>query len=112
MCKSQQNIFLISSLSSSLEFYDFVIYINFYPILSILFFPKATHYQALLKIFSIFAAGYLARPLGGLIFSYYGDTQGRKYTLLKTILGITFPTFLISALPVYAHIHEWAPVLL
>lgn len=103
---------MASSLGGGLELYDFVIYIFFAPIISRLFFPTANHVVAMLSTFSVFAAGYLVRPLGGIIFGYYGDRYGRKKGLITTLTLMGVCTILIGCLPTYSSIGILAPILL
>lgn len=105
-------VVLASSLGGCLELYDFVIYIFFAPIISELFFPHEHTGLGLLSTFSVFAAGYLIRPVGGIIFGYYGDKFGRKKSLLFTIALMGGCTVLIGCLPTYDHIGVLAPILL
>lgn len=95
-----------------LEMYDFMIYAFLAPIISASFFPKDDSASALILTFGIFAVGYLARPIGGLIYAQFGDTIGRKKTLIASILGMAVPTLLIGILPTYPQIGLAAPVLL
>ena len=101
-----------SSLGGCLELYDFVIYIFFAPILSHLFFPNTSHLISMLATFGVFAAGYLVRPIGGIIFGYYGDRYGRKKSLLFTLSLMGVCTILIGCLPTYQCIGVLAPILL
>lgn len=74
----ERKIIFLSSLGGALEFYDFIIYVIFAQILSQVFFPKSDNLATLMSVYAIFAIGYLVRPLGGLIFSHFGDKYGRK----------------------------------
>src|ERR1700681_3127252 len=70
---------VLASLGGALEFYDFVVFVFFALPLSKLFFPHDTApWLAQLQVYGIFAAGYLARPLGGIVMAHFGDRQGRK----------------------------------
>jgi MFS family permease len=95
-----------------LEMYDFMAYAFLGPIISASFFPRDDPGSALILTFGIFAIGYLARPIGGLIYAQFGDTIGRKNTLMVSILGMAVPTFSIGVLPTYQHIGLAAPILL
>ena len=95
-----------------LEMYDFTIYAFLGPILSASFFPRDDPGSALILTFGIFAIGYLARPIGGLIYAQFGDTIGRKKTLIVSILGMAVPTLLMGMLPTYQHLGLAAPMLL
>lgn len=99
-------------LGSSLEWYDFALYGFFAPIFAKQFFPVNENYINLLQAFSVFAIGFLVRPLGGLIFGIIGDKYGRTRCLRITPLLITIPTLCIAFLPNYAEIGFLAPLLL
>ncbi len=104
---------LLSALGGALEFYDFVVFVFFAIPLSHLFFPPdTTPWLAQLQVFGIFAAGYLARPLGGIVMAHYGDTLGRKRMFTLSVFLMAVPTLAIGLLPVYAQIGMLAPLLL
>ncbi|MEO6926768.1 MAG: MFS transporter [Rhodanobacter sp.] len=104
---------LLSALGGALEFYDFVVFVFFAIPLSHLFFPPATApWLAQLQVYGIFAAGYLARPLGGIVMAHYGDTLGRKRMFLLSVFLMALPTLCIGLLPVYAQVGMLAPLLL
>ena len=95
-----------------LEWYDFAVYGFLAPIMSPLFFPADSGLTGLMKTYGIFAAGYLMRPIGGVIFGYVGDRLGRKTALQWSIAMMAIPTVLIGLLPVHASIGSTAAVLL
>jgi MFS family permease len=104
---------ILSALGGALEFYDFVIFAYFAKTLGHLFFPPGTSdWVAQLQAFSIFAVGYLARPLGGIVMAHFGDRIGRKRMFTLSVFLMAVPTLLIGALPTYASIGVLAPVLL
>ncbi|MGJ3493614.1 Proline porter II [Piscirickettsia salmonis] len=103
---------LLASLGGTLEFFDFAIYALFSPYIAQVFFPGNSHINALLLTFSIFAAGYLARPLGGLIFGHIGDRFGRRHAFSHSIIIMAIGTMCIGLLPSYHHIGITAPLLL
>jgi len=104
---------LLSALGGALEFYDFVVFVFFAIPLGHLFFPPATApWLAQLQVYGIFAAGYLARPLGGIVMGHYGDTLGRKKMFLLSVFLMALPTLCIGLLPVYAQVGMLAPLLL
>lgn len=105
-------IIAVSSLGGGLEMYDFVIYVFFAPVLATLFFPHEDKIASLLAVFAVFAVGYLARPIGALLFGYFGDRVGRKISLLVAIVVMALATLLIGFLPTYETIGRLAPVLL
>lgn len=103
-----RKVIFLSSLGGSLEFYDFIIYVFFSSELSQLFFPKTNHLASLMEIYVIFALGYLVRPIGGLIFSHFGDKYGRKKTFVITLMMMALPTLFIGLLPTHATLGSWA----
>jgi MFS family permease len=104
--------FLISALGGSLEFYDFVVYVYFASIMAHLFFDTSSPFAGLILTYSVFASGYLARVLGGLIFSHFGDKNGRKNSFALTVFLMAAPTFIIGLLPTYSQIGITASILL
>jgi MFS family permease len=65
-----------------------------------------------MQTFGIFAAGYLARPLGGIVMAHFGDLLGRKKMFTLSIFMMAVPTLIMGLLPTYAQIGMWAPILL
>lgn len=95
-----------------LEWYDFAVFGYFAPIIGAHFFPAESQLASLINAFGVFAAGYLMRPLGGLIFGYIGDRMGRKQALQWSVLLMAIPTTMLGLLPTYAQIGVAASVLL
>jgi MFS family permease len=103
----------LAALGGALEFYDFVVYVFFAVTIGGLFFPpNMPDWMRQLQTFGIFAAGYLARPLGGVIIAHFGDLLGRKRMFTLSIFLMAVPTLAIGLLPTYAAIGALAPVLL
>ncbi|MET3514906.1 MFS family permease [Pseudacidovorax sp. 1753] len=103
----------LSALGGTLEFYDFVIYVFFATVIGALFFPaEMPDWLRQLQTFGIFAAGYLARPLGGIVIAHFGDLLGRKRMFSLSIFLMAVPTLVIGLLPTYAAIGVAAPLLL
>ncbi|HEY1997035.1 MFS transporter [Paraburkholderia sp.] len=103
----------LAALGGALEFYDFIIFVFFAPAIGQLFFPHSIpDWLRQLQTFGIFAAGYLARPLGGIIMAHFGDLVGRKRMFTLSVLLMSVPTLLMGLLPTYASIGLLAPVLL
>lgn len=103
----------LSALGGALEFYDFIIFVFFAVVIGKLFFPvDMPDWLRQLQTFAIFAAGYLARPLGGIVMAHFGDLLGRKRMFMLSILLMSLPTLAIGLLPTYAVIGVWAPILL
>lgn len=103
---------LSSSLGNILEWYDFGLFTIFSALFGRLFFSPQNPKTALLATISIFAIGFLCRPLGALIFGYLGDKYGRAKTLRISVLMIALPTLLIGILPTYQQVGLLAPCLL
>jgi predicted MFS family arabinose efflux permease len=104
---------MLAALGGALEFYDFVIFVFFASDIGLLFFPKSVpDWLRLVQTFGIFAAGYLARPLGGVIMAHFGDLVGRKRVFMLSVLLMSIPTLLMGLLPTYSSIGLGAPVLL
>ena len=112
MTKDERFVILASSLGTVFEWYDFYLYGSLAAIIGAQFFsayPPATR-----DIFALlaFAAGFLVRPFGAIVFGRIGDIVGRKYTFLVTILIMGLSTFIVGLLPNAATIGFAAPVIL
>jgi len=112
MTKDERFVILASSLGTVFEWYDFYLYGSLAPIIGAQFFsayPPATR-----DIFALlaFAAGFLVRPFGAIVFGRIGDIVGRKYTFLVTILIMGMSTFVVGLLPGAAQIGIAAPIIL
>lgn len=109
-----RKLVIASVLGNALEWYDFFLYgtaaaLVFGP----LFFPVGGDpLQGTLLAFSGFAVGFLARPLGGIVFGHLGDRYSRKMTLIMTLTLMGATTFVIGLLPVYSQVGIWAPLTL
>jgi MFS family permease len=112
MTREETFVIFASSLGTMFEFYDFFLYAVLAPFFASLFFPAGNDTAALLSAFATYAAGFLVRPVGGLIFGRIGDLIGRKYTFLVTIMVMGTSTVLVGLLPTYASIGWLAPMLL
>src|ERR1700693_292678 len=108
----ERKVIFASSLGTVFEWYDFYLYATLAPFFAALFFPSGNDTAALLSAFATYAAGFLVRPFGALIFGRIGDLVGRKYTFLVTIVVMGASTFLVGLLPTFAQIGWIAPVLL
>lgn len=103
----------LAALGGALEFYDFIIFVFFAAVVGELFFPAdIPEWLRQVQTFGIFAAGYLARPLGGIIMAHFGDLVGRKKMFTLSILLMAVPTLAIGLLPTYATLGIAAPLLL
>jgi MHS family proline/betaine transporter-like MFS transporter len=95
-----------------IEYYDFSVYGFLVVFMGPLFFPSDNPATGILATLGVYAAGYFARPLGGLFFGSLGDRRGRRFALLVTIVGMGVATTVMGLLPTYATIGALAPVLL
>ena len=103
----------LASIGGALEFYDFVIFVFFANVIGKLFFAASLpDWVRQAQTFGIFAAGYLARPLGGIVMAHFGDTRGRKRMFTLSVLLMAIPTLVIGLLPTYRSIGLIAPLLL
>src|SRR6186997_742302 len=108
----EKRVIFASSLGTVFEWYDFYLYAVLAPFFAALFFPPGNQTAALLSAFAAYAAGFLVRPFGALLFGRIGDLVGRKYTFLVTILVMGFSTFAVGLLPTYASVGWLAPILM
>src|SRR5512139_2879193 len=112
MTKDEKFVIFASSLGTVFEWYDFYLYATLAPFFAALFFPPGNDTAALLSAFATYAAGFLVRPFGALIFGRIGDLVGRKYTFLVTILFMGASTFAVGLLPTFSAVGWLAPVLM
>ncbi len=108
----ERKVIFASSLGTVFEWYDFYLYATLAPFFAALFFPPGNETAALMSAFATYAAGFLVRPFGAIVFGRIGDLVGRKYTFLVTIVFMGGATFLVGLLPTYESIGWAAPVLL
>src|SRR6202166_656229 len=108
----ERRVIFASSLGTVFEWYDFYLYAVLAPFFAALFFPSGNDTAALLSAFATYAAGFLVRPFGALIFGRVGDLVGRKYTFLVTIMVMGTSTFLVGVLPTFVSVGWLAPILL
>jgi MFS transporter, MHS family, proline/betaine transporter len=103
----------LAALGGALEFYDFIIFGFFAAVIGQLFFPPETaEWLRLLQTWGLFAAGYFARPIGGVIMAHFGDRSGRKRMFTLSVFMMAIPTLLIGLLPTYASVGYAAPLAL
>jgi MFS family permease len=103
----------LAALGGALEFYDFIIFVFFATVIGKLFFPPdMPDWLVLIQTFGIFAAGYLIRPLGGIVLAHFGDLFGRKKVFALSILLMALSTLGMAIMPTYATIGVLAPILL
>lgn len=112
MTAAQWKTVILASLGGSLEFYDFIIYGVFAQYIAAAFFPATDRLVSLILVFSVFGVGYLARPLGGVVLSHFGDKYGRRKVFIGSLMVISASTFAIGLLPGYATWGLFAPLAL
>jgi len=103
---------LAAMIGNALEYYDVMLYGFFAAALAPLFFPTTNHFVSITASLGTFAAGFLMRPLGGILFGHLGDRYGRRMALAFSILLVTVPTLTIGLLPTYEYIGIAAPIIL
>jgi MFS family permease len=101
-----------SSAGTIIEWYDFYLYATLAPFLAPIFFPNDNPTASLLAAFATYAAGFLVRPFGAVVFGRIGDVVGRKYAFLMTIGIMGLATVLVGLLPTYSDIGIIAPIVL
>jgi MFS family permease len=112
--KKQHGIWKVitaSSLGTLIEWYDFYIFGSLATVIAGQFFPKSNPTAALLSTLATFAAGFIVRPFGALVFGRLGDIVGRKYTFLLTLVLMGGSTFAIGLVPSYESIGFAAPII-
>jgi metabolite-proton symporter len=104
---------IASTVGTAIEWYDFFLYSTVTGLVfAKLFFPHSDPLVGTLEAFSIYAVGFVARPIGAAIFGHYGDRIGRKATLIATLLLMGLATFLVALVPAYDSIGIWGAVIL
>ena len=112
LSRSQRKVVLASSLGTVFEWYDFYLYGSLATIIAKQYFSALDPTSGFIFALLAFAAGFIVRPFGALVFGRLGDLVGRKHTFLVTIVIMGASTFLVGVLPGYATLGYWAPVLL
>ncbi|MDI3387642.1 MFS transporter [Streptomyces sp. B-S-A8] len=111
--KRMSRVAIASSVGTTIEWYDFFLYGTMAALVfSELFFTKLDSATGTIASLATFAAGFLARPIGGIAFGYFGDRMGRKASLIASLSLMGVSTFLIGIMPTYTSIGVLAPVLL
>jgi metabolite-proton symporter len=109
----RSRVLIASLIGTTIEFYDFYVYATAAVLVfPYLFFPPGNDTVALLSSFAIFGSAMVARPVGAIFFGHIGERVGRKVTLVSALLLMGVATFLIGALPTYASVGWFAPLLL
>jgi len=109
---SIRSVILASSVGTLIEWYDFYIFGSLATVIASQFFPKTNPTAALLSTLATFAAGFIVRPFGALVFGRLGDLIGRKYTFLLTLIIMGGSTFAIGLIPSYDRIGVFAPIII
>jgi MHS family proline/betaine transporter-like MFS transporter len=109
---ARQRLILAGIAGNVMEWYDFAVYGYFAAIIGRQFFPANEAISSLLASFGAFAAGYVMRPFGSVVFGYIGDRFGRKAALTSSMLAMAVPTPLLGLLPTAAQVGIAAPILL
>ncbi|MDC1097941.1 MFS transporter [Gammaproteobacteria bacterium] len=110
--RQRRKVIVAGVTGNVLEWYDFAVYGFFAPIIGRLFFPSDDPTVSLIASFGAFAAGFLMRPIGGIIFGFIGDKIGRKRALVLSVLLMAIPSGVIGILPDHATIGVSAAVLM
>jgi MHS family proline/betaine transporter-like MFS transporter len=110
--KAGWKIVLLASLGGTLEFYDFVVFGVFARDIAEAIFPNSTPIVSLMASFGAFAAGYLARPIGGIVLSHFGDRYGRRTVFLLSLFVMSAATLGMGLVPTYASWGVWASLLM
>lgn len=104
---------IASTIGTAIEWYDFFLYSTVTGLVfARLFFPRSEPLVGTLEAFAVYAVGFLARPVGAVIFGHYGDRIGRKSTLIATLMLMGIATFLVGLVPTYESIGIWGAVIL
>src|SRR5690349_6938657 len=102
-----------STIGTAIEWYDFFLYSTVTGLVfARIYFPRADPFVGTLEAFSVYAVGFVARPIGAAIFGHYGDRLGRKAALITTLLLMGVATFLVALVPGYEHIGIWGGIIL
>ena len=112
MLSKDAKLICVSVIGTVLEWAEYSIYGYMATKISALFFPNFDARSGLIATFGIFAAGFIARPLGGVVFGHVGDKYGRKQALTFSIVMMGFATIAMGLLPTYAEVGIWAPIFL
>jgi len=110
--RTSTRVIAAGAIGNVLEWYDFCLYGYMAVVISKLFFPQDIGAVALIATFGTFAAGFLMRPLGAAVFGFLGDTIGRKFVLIASVIAMAVPTTLLGTLPTYEDIGIGATILI
>ena len=108
-----RRVVMASLIGTTIEWYDFFLYGSAAALVfNRLFFPEFDPLVGTMLAFATYALGFVARPVGGIVFGHFGDRIGRKRLLMLSLVLMGVATILIGLLPTYAQIGVWAPVAL
>ncbi len=110
--RSVRRVAVAGIVGNILEWYDFALYGYLATVFADQFFPSTDKLASLINAYAVFAVGFLARPLGGVIYGWIGDRLGRRRLLTLSVVMMGLPTFLLGLLPTYASVGTLAPALL
>jgi len=108
----RRRIAIAGIVGNVLEWYDFALYGYLATVFADQFFPSTDKFASLISAYAVFAVGFIARPLGAVIYGHIGDRLGRRRLLTVSVVMMGLPTFLLGLLPTYASVGVLAPVLL
>ncbi len=100
--RARWRVVMLTSIGGAIEFYDFIVYAIFAQYISAAFFPSDDQFLSYVNTFAVFAVGYAIRPLGGAIFSHFGDKYGRRPVFLWSLLTISLASIAMGLMPPYA----------
>lgn len=111
MTRKEKYSIIAGLFGNALEWYDFLLYASFAPIFAVLFFPSKVPFVSLLATFSLFAIGFIMRPIGGMLLGHYADYWGRRKALICSMSIMTVSTTLIGLTPDFNSLGILAPIL-
>lgn len=109
---SNRRLIFAGLIGNTMEWYDFAVYGYFAAVIAPQFFPSSSPAVSLIAAFGAFAAGFIVRPLGGMVFGRIGDLVGRRRALMLSVIAMAVPTVLIGCLPTFDSIGIAAPILI
>ena len=112
MYRHYKHLIVVTAVGGAFEMFDFAVFIHFSSYLAEVFFPEASGFHGVMPVLLIFLVSYLARPVGGILFSHFGDRVGRKKLFIASLICMTGATLGIALLPGWHSIGYFAPVLL
>jgi proline/betaine transport protein TphA len=111
MSRIEKRSIIAGLYGNALEWYDFLLYASFAPLFADIFFPSENPFSSLIATFSVFAVGFLMRPIGGALLGHYADHAGRRKALIVSVTVMSISTGCIAFLPVFNSIGILAPIL-